>query len=414
MKKYGVVGFGVSGKALIEALLKLGHKPVVFELKNKENFNEEEIKKFEKENVEFVFNYQPEDFKKVDLVILSSGIKHDFFEQNKINFISELDFVCSFLENKDYIFITGTKGKGTTAIFTKFLFEELGLKTFLGGNIGESEYSKPAVFAIFEPADIYIFETSSFQLRSSFKAKPLIHVIVNLGIDHLDWHDSLDDYWNSKLKFLERAKYGIKPESFPLLQNIPEAFKINFPGQHNIYDLSLAYEILRIYSQEKKINIPDDLLEKAVLKFPKQKFVLTFEGEIVLNGKRIKVYNDSKSTHYLSLKASLLSFGKPVILICGGLTKGFDFSEIEDIIKEKVKYGIIIGRDKEILARSFEKNKKILIENLEEALEKSIEIAEDGDIILFSPGCASFDMFKNATHRGEIFSNLVKQKMNAN
>lgn len=409
--KYEVVGFGISGKALIEALLKLGYKPVVFELKNKENFNQGEIKKFEREDVKFVFNYQPEDFKKVDLVILSSGIKHDFFEQNKINFISELDFVCSFLDgkDKDYIFITGTKGKGTTAIFTKFLFEELGLKTFLGGNIGESEYSKPAVFAIFEPADLYIFEISSFQLRSSFKAKPLIYAILNLGLDHLDWHDSLEDYWHSKLKFLEKAKYGIRPESFPLLQDVPEFFKINFPGEHNLYDLSLAYKILEIYSKDKNLKIPNDLLEKAIKKFPKQKFVLQFEGEINFQNKKVKIYNDSKSTHYLSLKASLLSFEKPVILICGGLTKGFDFSEIEKIIKEKVKYGIIIGRDKEILAKSFDENKRFLAEDLKSALDKAIEVAKGGDIILFSPGCASFDMFQNATHRGEIFSKLINE-----
>ncbi len=437
MKKYGVVGFGVSGKALISVLLKLGFQPVVFELKNKENFDQKEIENFEKEGVEFVFNYSAEDFKKVDLVILSSGVKHDFFTENKINFLSELDFVCSFLEGKDYIFITGTKGKGTTSIFTKFLFEELGLKTFLGGNIGESEYSKPAVYAIFEKAALYIFETSSFQLRSSFQAKPLIYAILNLGIDHLDWHNSLEDYWWSKLKFLERAKYSIigrelmrtianlcEPVNpyhirvnqrlirvnprliiFEILKTVPGEFKINFPGEHNLYDLSLAYKILEIYAKEKNLKIPGDLLSKAVKKFPKQKFVLQYGGEI--NG--IKIYNDSKSTHYLSLKASLNSFEKPVILICGGLTKGFDFSEIEDVIKEKVKYGIIIGRDREKLAKSFEAGKRFLAESLEEAINKALEIAQTGDIILFSPGCASFDMFQNATQRGEIFSKLINE-----
>ncbi|BCX15721.1 MAG: UDP-N-acetylmuramoylalanine--D-glutamate ligase [Candidatus Parcubacteria bacterium] len=403
--RYGIVGLGISGKALVDILLKLGHKPVVFELKSRKSFKQEEIEKLEKEGVELIFNYQLDDFKKVDLVILSSGIKHDFFKQNKIKFISELDFVCSFLEDKDYIFITGTKGKGTTAIFTKFLFDELGLKTFLGGNIGESEYSKPAVYAIFESADIYLFETSSFQLRSSFQAKPLIYAIVNLGIDHLDRHNSLEDYWQSKLKFLEKAKYWIKPNEFEILKNVPEEFKNNFPGEHNLYDLSLAYRILEVYAKEKNLEIPEDLLAKAVKKFPRQKFVLQYEGEI--NG--VKIYNDSKSTHYLSLKASLNSFNQPVILICGGLTKGFDFSEIEDVIKKKVKYGIIIGRDKEKIAESFDKSRIFLAENLEEAINKALEVSQSGDVILFSPGCASFDMFQNATERGEIFSELIKK-----
>jgi len=380
-------------------------------LKGKENFDEKEIEDFEKEGVEFVFSYKPEDFKKVDLVILSSGIKHDYFEENKINFISELDWITQFLDEKkrDYIFITGTKGKGTTSTFTKFLFDALGLKTFLGGNIGETEFSSPGSEAIFTDVDVYLFETSSFQLRSSFKARPLIHAIVNLGIDHLDWHPSLEDYWQSKLKFCDLAKYSIKPGEFEILKNAPDYFLENFPGEHNLYDLSLAYRILEIYAQDKNLKIPEDLLEKAVKNFPHQKFVLQFEGEINVNGKKVKVYNDSKSTHYLSLKASLNSFPKPVILICGGLTKGFDFEDIKDVLKEKVKFGIIIGRDKEILKKSFPQDKVFLEESLESAFNKALEIAEDQDIILFSPGCASFDMFKNATHRGEVFSEIVRK-----
>jgi UDP-N-acetylmuramoylalanine--D-glutamate ligase len=229
-----------------------------------------------------------------------------------------------------------------------------------------------------------------------------------LGVDHLDWHPSLEDYWQSKLKFCDLAKYSIKPGEFEILKNVPDYFLENFPGEHNLYDLSLAYRILEIYAQDKNLKIPEDLLEKAVKNFPHQKFVLQFEGEINVDGKKVKVYNDSKSTHYLSLKASLNSFSKPVILICGGLTKGFDFEEIKDVLKEKVKFGIIIGKDKEVLKKSFPQDKVFLAESLELAFNKALEIAQNQDIILFSPGCASLDMFKSAVHRGEVFSEIVR------
>lgn len=424
--RYGVVGFETSGRALVEALLRLKFKPIVFDLKGKDAFDQEEIKNFKKKGVEFIFNYLTGDFKKVDLVILSSGIKHDFFKKNKIRFISEIDFTCSFLDNhkKDYIFITGTKGKGTTAIFTKFLLEELGLKVFLGGNIGESKYSRPAIYAIFESADVYVFEVSSFQLRSSFKAKPLIHTVVNLDIDHLDWHTSLKDYWHSKLKFLKKAKYGINQagieNNFPnltennklnqiefgILKNVLDEFKINFFGEHNLHNLNLACKILEIYARENNLKIPSNLFSKAIRKFPKQKFVLQYEGEI----KGIKIYNDSKSTNPLALKASLISFKKPVILICGGLTKGFSFSGIKDVLDSKVKYAVIFGKDKRKLAISFEKKKRFMVENLELGLNKALEVAKKGDVILFSPGCASLDMFQNAVERGQTFEKLVKKQ----
>lgn len=425
--KFGVVGFGISGEALTKALLSLGFEPVVFELRSKNNFNQREVENLEKMGAKFIFNYAVKDFKKVDLTILSSGIKHDFFTENKIKFISELDFVCSFLDKnkKNYIFITGTKGKGTTAVFTKFLFEELGLKVFLGGNIGESEYSKPAASAIFENADVYIFEASSFQLRSSFSAKPLICAITNLGVDHLNWHDSLEDYWQSKLKFLEKAKYGIGQEEiiykslvigsrksnkivFEILKDVPPEFRIKFIGEHNLCDLSLAYKILEVYAKNRGLKVANDLLQGVIKKIPKQKFVLQYEGEI--NG--VKIYNDSKSTHYLSLKASLNSFNQPVILICGGLTKGFDFSDIEDTIRAKVKRGIIFGKDRKEIEKSFEKEKRLIVKDLETALGKALKFARKGDVILFSPGCASLDMFNSAIQRGKIFSELVRKYQN--
>lgn len=442
--KIGVVGFGVSGKHITLALTKLGIKPIVFEKKGLDEVEGKElVKKLMKEKeVEFVFNYTDDDLKKADVLILSSGIKPDAFL--KYEFISELDFVCSFLN--EYIFITGTKGKGTTLFFTGAVFRRAGIEHFLGGNIGEGEFYSPSARAIDFKDKLAILEVSSFQLKSTRYASPLIHAITNLGIDHLDWHRDIHDYWTSKVKMCERAKVCVFPyeieetarslsrwsgSSFIIGKDIKledgyvvtkegrkfefdvVSFSSVFPGEHNISNLLLALGIYLKYCDEKNIPVVDKVLEDFASYVPKRRYVLEFEGEYSIRAagggiRKVRFYNDSLSTNPLSLSSAIRALGDPskIIVICGGLAKGFDFSSIEEVLR-KVKSGIVIGVSAQILARSF--SRSVMCKDLEDAIERAIEISEDGDIVLFSPGCASFDMFRSARERGAIFSSKLKE-----
>lgn len=438
----GVIGFGVSGRYITHALIKLGLKPIVFEKKSFVE-GEDEVRKL-KDKAVFVFGYKKDDLKKADILILSSGVKPDDFSE--FNFISEIDFVCSFL--KEYIFITGTKGKGTTLLFTGALFNKAEIDHFLGGNIGEGDLYSPSAKAIDFPEKLSILEVSSFQLKSTKYASPLIHAITNLDVDHLDWHKDLEDYWDSKTKICEKADICIIPPEIEhlvkerkvknvflvgkdiVLQNDSivygnkkfyfdqKRFLEKFPGKHNIKNLLMAFSIFLKYTELKKIDFPDDILEIYDL-VPKRKYILEFEGKynLIINGvaKEVSFFNDSMSTNPISLRSAIESFDNPekIVLICGGLAKGFDFSSIEDNLK-KIKFAILIGSSAKIISKSFKD--KIYCQTLEEAIQKSIELSDNGDIVLFSPGCASFDMFSSAKERGQIFSEKLKKiiKMNEN
>lgn len=442
-KKIGVIGFGVSGRYITDALIKLGVSPVVFEKKKFEDIDSKNliIELREKKKADFVFNYTDDDLRKADLLILSSGVKPDDF--SGYDFISELDFVCSFL--REYIFITGTKGKGTTLLLTGAIFRKAGINHFLGGNIGEGDLYSPSAKAIDYPDILSIFEVSSFQLKSTNYASPVIHAITNLGIDHLDWHKDIQDYWWSKLKICERSSICIAPleieetiKKMTKAQNlflvgrdiyfdgkhIKDKYGRNFefkvekfleflPGKHNINNLLVAFSIFLKYCDYKNIKIEKDILDGILEFVPKRKYVLEFEGEYAIKKneggiKKLRFYNDSLSTNPLSVKSAIESFDdtKKIILICGGLAKGFDFSSIRNTI-QNIKLGILIGASSQTLSKDF-KN-KIVCKTLEEAIEKSIDNSEDGDIILFSPGCASFDMFRSAKERGKIFSEKLKE-----
>lgn len=431
----GVVGFGVSGKYITHALIKLGLKPIVFEKKSYVE-KEDEVKKL-KDKADFVFAYKKDDLKRADILILSSGVKPDDFSE--FNFISEIDFVCSFL--KKYIFITGTKGKGTTLLFTGALFNKAGINHFLGGNIGEGDIYSPSAKAIDFPEKLAILEVSSFQLKSTRYATPLIHAITNLDIDHLDWHTDLKDYWDSKTKICERAEICVIPseiENIVKERKIKELFVVGkdiflqdgsvvyknkafcfeqkkfsemFPGKHNIKNLLVSFSIFLKYTELMSIDFQEDILDILDL-VPKRKYIIEFEGKynLNINGtlKQISFYNDSMSTNPISVKSAIESFENPekIILICGGLAKGFDFSSIEDTLK-KIKFGVLIGSAAEAISKSF-KN-RVECKTLDGAIQKSIELADNDDIVLFSPGCASFDMFRSAKQRGMIFSEKLQE-----
>lgn len=469
MEKFCVVGFGVSGKALCDTLLKLGITPAVLE-KDRSKWDN----KYAEKGVEFFERKEDVKRKFQDVkFILSSSVKHDEFLDEK--FVSELDFVLEKIGSKSIV-ITGTKGKGSTVYFSYLLLKEAGFEPAVGGNMGWDfpVESKPASLLILDKKDLFLIEASSFQLRATFKNHPHIFAVTMITEDHLDWHPSEDDYRISKLKMafispkvviswyaldhffsvftpplylgldvlvtlntekpsLNFVKESVKKiaefrkmksvsflwnegdriyyESSDTIQSFDfpkDKFSSKFLGEHWTDNLLVAFGITLLWCEKEGREIPKDILKRFVEKVQPQKYSMQNEGVFLYDGKKVKVINDSKATNPIALSRALSSFEKEVILICGGKEedmKGIDWHPYRFQLAKKTKFAIILSNEK--LKRYFFES--TVEEDLESAVRKAFEVAQDGDIILFSPGCASTSTFRSAKERGEIFSAIVRK-----
>ena len=454
-EKIGVIGLGTSGKKLVQAALHIfpDAKITAFEKKTKNEFlknkeNSEFLEKH-KEKLEAVFEYTIPDIKSkdIDVLLLSSGVKHDEFEREGIPFLSELDFVSENLpEDSKIILITGTKGKGGTLLILSKMLRMEGVEHFAGGNIGEiSGESRTLSDALLNSAQkkVFVFEVSSFQLRSSFNVSPYCLAITNFGKDHIDFHHSVYDYLHSKTKLSEKSDYLVFPTN-PLMRYFmfPQSFEVvRRTGRgvfEKIFEVSLS-ELSEFFpSLPEPITVGEKtnflcalsvlytikegswsrnkLFEFARIylcreKIPKKKFCFEVREVRIGSDETLKVINDAKSTNPLSLANALLSLDEKCVLIAGGRTKGFDFSEIKEVIKDKVVYALIIGVDSKKISKSLEV-KHSTCGTLEEAVRKAIEfITSQREVktILFSPGAASQPEFSVAEERGEKFDEIVNK-----
>ncbi len=463
-ERVGVIGLGVSGKRLVEALIKLGFEPIGFEKKSKEEFLEdEENEKFLREKkIEIVFGYSEKDLQNKDIsfFVLSSGVKHDQVPQNK-KFISELDFV--FTETKKakekkmkskFVLITGTKGKGTTTKIVSDILTKSRIMHFVGGNIGKvNGRVSTCADAIFSQQDIIILEVSSFQLRSSFHINPHTLAITSIHKDHLDYHPSMFDYFYSKIKLAERSKFivipadlkEIFPKKFEIISNEGmhifrkkgevrfEGWTENSTGNSNETKARIKFLFeTEKYITEKYIEVkgaitPADITNSLCavgvirsinqnilrnldeLTIERRKFCFERVGSIKYEGGEIEIINDGKSTDPLSLANALLALkGKRKVLIAGGKTKGFDFSDISEFLAD-TEFALLIGEDREKLAKFLPQSK--VCSNLKDAVDEAVKYAKQKkcDVIIFSPGCASYPDFRNAEERGKTFEMIMKE-----
>jgi UDP-N-acetylmuramoylalanine--D-glutamate ligase len=282
-KWVGVIGLGVSGKNLVSALIGLGYTPVAFEKKSKEEFlddpkNQEFLEIFvdKEKKIEIVFNYQDEDIKKrakdLDFFVLSSGVKHDWFAKLGVKFKSELDFVFENLPpNSKIILITGTKGKGSTTEITSQILRSCKIPHFVGGNIGKVEGKTSTLAdAIFSKVDLFVFEISSFQLRSSRKVLPYCLSITCITRDHFDFHPSFFDYFHSKIKFAEKSKFLVYSENFKELSTKYEVAKVEN------YDRIFT----RIYTLEWIQKNYDAKTEFITIKDENRKEIINFDVKL--------------------------------------------------------------------------------------------------------------------------------------
>lgn len=379
-----------------------------------------------------------------DLVVKSPGIPANVplivaLVNKGIPVISEIEF-GSMYTDATLIGITGSNGKTTTTLLTYHLLKNGGLNVGLAGNIGESFAWQVAE----KTFDFYVLEISSFQLDNIIDFHPKISILLNITPDHLDRYDySFQNYVNSKFNIIKNQKEGDSfiffEDSMVIEEELSKrevtAEKLAISLEHsvanggylqdgnlnwntNIGSGKQAFSELPIKGPHnavnamaailvaQKVGLSQDKIHQGLLSFTNAAHRL--EKVEVING--VTYINDSKATNVDSVFYALGSFSEPIILIAGGVDKGNDYSQIEELVKEKVK-GLII------LTPKYEKLKDYfsamvpwvyITQDVQDAVNYGRDHSNPGDVVLLSPACASFDLFKNYEDRGDKFKEAVR------
>jgi len=489
-KKITVVGLGRSGLGAANLLSKLGADVTVTDSKP-----EEELAGFRKKlssSVRLALGSHPEDiFVSSDMLVISPGVPLSIpplsrAREKAIPIVGELELAYRIFSNQSLQFsferstagrrmpflgVTGTNGKSTTTTLLNIMLNKGGLRTILGGNIGnalteeiyerigepqnrgtaEVNVSQRQYIAASElEVDYVVVEVSSFQLEAIKDFRPKGAVILNITPDHLDRYYSFDEYAEAKARIFENQGEG----DFLLLnaddqETMKAAHKITNGKKENpdIFYFSRKQIVEGIYCRGGKIysNFSDMplltrhslLIDAGEMKIKGvhnlenamaasamallagtsleavRDVLRAFPGlehrlEFVKEIQGVKYVNDSKGTNVGAVLKSLESFVNPIVLIAGGRDKAGDFSLLRNLVKERVRALVLIGEAQEKIKKALGNlTKTFLAEDLTEAVQISQNIARKGDVVLLSPACASFDMFADFEDRGRQFKKIV-------
>jgi UDP-N-acetylmuramoylalanine--D-glutamate ligase len=355
---------------------------------------------------------------------------------------SEIEFGFRYKGKSRIIAITGSNGKSTTTKLTYHLLQEAGLNVSMVGNIGYSFARQ-----LYEqPTEWYVMEVSSFQLDDVDAFKPDISVLLNITPDHLDRYDyDFRNYVASKFRIARRQDandYFIINADDPVITDYLANHSLPVPkiyitmNEHKqtqagafVQDEEIHF---RFRGEESHVSINDLTLQgkhnqyntmaagisariAGIRKEKIRESFTTFEGlehrlEYVAAVRGIDFINDSKATNMNSVWYALESMKHPTVLILGGQDKGNDYGEIMELVREKVKAIVCLGVDNTAIHAAFDAEVPLIIDTLgaEQAVAAAYKLAAKGDTVLLSPGCASFDLFKNYEDRGRQFKEAVK------
>ena len=438
-KKVLILGISVTGLGAVKFLHTCGANIFVseFDEKKKDSKEFEEIKKYT-ENIE-IGHHSEEFIEGSSYVILSPSIPHtskiiQTLKEKNIPYMSDIEFAYKFLQGgENFVAITGTNGKTTTTMLTSHILYGQFRAPYCG-NIGIS----PLEIIKDNDFDYLTLEMSSYQGHYSPTFAPHIAIFCNLTPDHIGFHGNIENYFEAKAKiFRNQGKndfailnyddemvkklggelnstvyyYSVKEKTTLSIQNNSIYFKdekiidiadIPLVGEHNYQNVMCAIAAAKI------LNIPNEIIKKQIMSFRAPEH----RCEFVREADGIKFYNDSKATNPEATLVALKAFvGQNVCLIAGGRDKNTSLDEFVEEIKKNIETVVLIGeateRFKEALLLGGYKN-IIFADSLNDAIEKSI--AKKPDVVLLSPACASFDMFKSFEDRGEKFKNYVNNR----
>ncbi|WP_447969310.1 UDP-N-acetylmuramoyl-L-alanine--D-glutamate ligase [Nitrospira sp. M1] len=454
-KDVTVVGMGKSGVAAARLLKTIGaHVTIVDE--QEEAVLHQAISTLTEESIQFVTGKSWETaLEPVDWIVLSPGVPANHAalvpaRQQGIPIIGEMELACWFLEIP-IISVTGTNGKSTTVRLIGELLHASRKNVFVGGNLGIPLSEAVLAHRVAKegggasstlPYDYAVVEASSFQLETIQRFHPWIAAILNVTPDHLDRHASFDEYQEAKWNMfvnqtaedfaivnMDDPLIAARADSLPssvvkcslcrsldagvwlegtavraridgVDSTVAERGQIALRGDHNLANVLAATAV--------------GLLCQCSLESIRQVLGSFYGAEHVLEFVRdhhdVKYYNDSKGTNVDATKKALASFDEPILLIIGGKDKGGDFAQLHDLIQRNVKTVIVIGEAAQRIMSSLNDVKPIVAaESLAEAIACAQKEANAGDVVLLSPACSSFDMFKNYDHRGKEFKRLVHE-----
>jgi UDP-N-acetylmuramoylalanine--D-glutamate ligase len=357
-----------------------------------------------------------------------------------IRIISEIEFAGRYTQAKK-ICITGSNGKTTTTTLIHHMLRKAGLNAGLAGNVGKSFAMQIAT----ENYDYYVIELSSFQLDGMYEFKADIAILLNITPDHLNRYDyDLQNYVDSKFRItrnlaeddffvycsddeitireLERIVMKAKQLGFTLKEKRQmgayiEGDTMKIEVDDDLFEMSLAE--LALKGKHNTYNSMAAGIAGNVLKIRKpiiRESLMDFTGvehrlEQFIKVHGINFVNDSKATNVNSTWYALESMTTPVIWIAGGTDKGNDYTQLEDLVKKKVKALICLGIDNSKLHQAFEGIVPAIIdaESMKEAVQAAYRLGKKDDTVLLSPACASFDLFENYEDRGRQFKNYVRE-----
>jgi len=441
-KKVLVVGLARTGLATVKFLKTKGSFVSTTEMRPKEAMKEA-IQELEGMDIPMEWGgHRTETFLKPDLIVVSPGVDLNIEPIQKAlkkgtQVISEIELAYHFIRIP-IIAVTGTNGKTTTTLLIGEMLKQEGKRVGVGGNVGE-----PLI--LFADGgdrwEVLVVEISSFQLEAIEDFRPRFSVLLNITEDHLDRYPRYEDYIEAKVRIFTNQnsgdvavlnkddpivmKYGAKVKAekvfFSLKEGLDEgAFSRDqwillrlggkeedysltqtaLKGVHNVENMMAALTTARIFGCSKKA------IEAGLGRFEGLEHRLEFVREV----EGVRFYNDSKGTNVGSVVKSLQSFSEPVVLIAGGRDKKGDLTPLRELIQSRVKHLILIGEAKERMGRELGGlTDMAMAKNLEEAVLLAYQSAKKGDVVLLSPACSSFDMFKDYKERGKVFKETVQR-----
>ncbi len=441
-RKIAVLGAGESG---VGAAILAQKKGMDVWVSDKGKIKEKYLTMLKDGNIPFEQQQHSEDkIMQVDEVIKSPGIPENAplivkLKEKGIPVISEIEFAGRYT-NAKMVCITGSNGKTTTTMLTYHIFKKAGLNVGLAGNVGKSFAYQVAT----ENFDYYVIELSSFQLDDMYKFKADVAVMLNITPDHMDRYDhEMENYTNSKFRIIQNqtevdsfiyclddevtktevSKRNIAAKKYPfsvkeqvaegaykagdeIIINIKQnplsmaVQRLSLFGTHNVYNSMAAAIAARV------VDIKKETIRESLADF--QNIEHRLEHVATIHG--VEFINDSKATNINSTWYALESVNTPIVWIVGGIDKGNDYTTLNEMVKQKVKAIVCMGKDNRKIISAFSVLVPTIIEagSASEAVRKAAKLSQTGDTVLLSPACASFDLFQNYEDRGNQFKDAVR------
>jgi len=441
-KKVLVVGLARTGVATAKFLKERGSIVSATEIRPREEM-EATAREMEETGVPVEWgNHREETLLRQDLIVVSPGVDLAIGPiqealKKGVRVISEMELAYHFI-SAPIIGVTGTNGKTTTTLLIGEMLKEGGKRAGVGGNVGE-----PLILFVDGETkwDVLVAEISSFQLEAIEAFRPRMSLLLNITEDHLDRYARYEDYIEAKARIFinqtseDRAvlnrddpvvmrlskKVKAKNFFFSLKEKLDEgafsngeAITLRLDGMEEDYSLSKAplkgahnvENMMAAVAAARFSGASQEAIRRVLDRFQGLEHRLEFVQEIA----GLRFYNDSKGTNVGSVVKSLESFREPVILIAGGKDKNGDLGPLRGLIQGKVKRLILIGEAKERMARELSGlTDTVKAQTLEEAVSLAFHSGHKGEVVLLSPACSSFDMFKDYKERGRVFKEAVRR-----